>query len=79
MLRTAGFVDVEVVDLTEEYGATQRRWIDAHGRHEIGMRAALGDEVFDERLAMRRRTMQLISDGLLSRFRYVGRRPTRSR
>ena len=34
MLRTAGFVDIEVRDDTEEYRATQLRWMSASERYE---------------------------------------------
>ncbi len=74
LLRTAGFRDVEAHDQTQEYGATQRRWIDATIRYEHGLRAALGDEAYEERSETRRVTLEAIDAGILARFRYVARR-----
>ncbi len=74
MLRTAGFVDVEARDDTDEYHATQRRWLDASQRHEAALRTAMGDDAYDERLATRHATLRAITDGLLARFRYSATR-----
>jgi hypothetical protein len=74
LLRTAGFVDIEPHDETDEYRSTQLRWMAASDRHEAGMRRAMGDDAYDERLAMRRQTSAAIEDGLLSRFRYTAAR-----
>ncbi len=71
LLRSAGFVGVTTTDLTDEYGATQQRWIDATERYEEAIRAAVGDETFDERMASRHSTRRAIDSGLLSRFLYT--------
>ena len=71
LLRSAGFVDVVVTDLTADYRATQRRWMDATERRELAMRGVMGDQMYDERLATRRETLQAIDDGLLTRFLYT--------
>ena len=74
LLRSAGFVDIESRDDTAEYLATQLRWIEACARHEEGMRAAMGDETFDESLETRVSTLQAIEEGLLVRYRYTAAR-----
>ncbi len=71
LLGTAGFAAITASDVTTEYEATQRRWIDATDRHEPAIRAATGDDAFDERLATRHRTLRAIRDGLLSRYLYT--------
>ena len=77
LLRSAGLDELEVVDVTRDYERTQRRWIAATDRHEVGIRAAIGDDAYDELVVRRRVTMQAIEDGLLSRFRYLAARPRR--
>jgi hypothetical protein len=74
LLNTAGFVDVEARDETEEYWATQLRWIDAAERYELPMRAAIGDEPYHDRHLKRRATSRAIEGGLLARYRYSATR-----
>ena len=70
LLSTAGFVDVEARDDTEEYRATQLRWIAATERHEAPMRAAIGDDAYHDRHLKRQATLRAIDGGLLARYRY---------
>ncbi len=74
IMGTAGFVDIEAIDLTAEYLQTQRAWISATVNREAGIRAALGDEGFDQRMKDRMDTLRATEDGLLARFLYVARR-----
>jgi len=74
MLRTAGFVDVEVRDDTDEYRATMLRWIAATERHAEAIRAVIGGDAYTERLRSRHEKLSTIEDGLLSRFRYYATR-----
>ena len=74
MLRTAGFDEIDVADCTPQYQATQRRWIAAYERYEPEVRAAIGNEAFDDRTRDRNETRRAIDDGLLSRFLYTARR-----
>jgi len=74
MLRTAGFVDVEVRDDTEEYRATMLRWIAASERHAEAIRAVIGADAYTERLRSRYEKLSTIEHGLLSRFRYYASR-----
>ncbi len=71
LLHTAGFTDVTAVDLTDEYASTQRRWIAAFERHSLAIRRVIGEDEFDERIAVRHQTLRAIEDGVLSRFRYT--------
>lgn len=72
-MRSAGFVDIVAADWTNEYRATQRRWIGAAARHEQPLRASMGDELFDERVTYRRRTLAALDEGLLARYLYSAR------
>lgn len=74
LLRSAGFIKVDVADLTAEYLATQRRWLAATLRHEEGLCSALGDEAVREGRVRRRRTLGAIEDGLLQRTLYTATR-----
>lgn len=71
MLDTAGFRDVEVVDLTAEYLATVRRWVVAREEHFDELAAILGPEDVRERITNGNNTAAAISDGLLVRTQYL--------
>lgn len=75
LLRTAGFTEIEAVDITADYRATLHRWISATERREPEVRLAMGDEAFDERMSYRRDAANAIDEGLLKRFQYTGTRP----
>jgi hypothetical protein len=72
ILRSAGFAEIDAVDLTAEYLATQRRWLAATLRHEDGLCGVLGDDAVREGLERRRRTVAAIEEGLLLRTLYTG-------
>ncbi len=74
LLRSAGFGEIEAVDVTAEYRATQARWIDAMADHEADLRQSMGDEPYDERAGRRRETLDAIDAGLLARFCYTATR-----
>lgn len=74
MLRTAGFSEIAVSDVTEDYRRTQQRWIDATARHETEIRPLIGHEDYDDRQRTRAETVQAIDDGLLCRTLYSARR-----
>jgi hypothetical protein len=79
LLRSAGFIEIDEVDVTAEYLATQRRWLAATLRHEEGLRAVLGDDGVHEGIERRRRTVDAIEGGLLSRTLYSATRSHRLR
>jgi hypothetical protein len=74
LFRSAGFIEVDAVDLTAEYLATQRRWLAATLQYEVGLRDALGDDVVREGIERRRRTVGAIEEGLLLRTLYAATR-----
>ncbi len=74
LLRTSGFVDVEVVDLTAEYRLTQQAKIDETERHREELIALVGREEYEESRRRRRNAIEAIDAGLLRRRLYVARR-----
>ena len=77
MLRTAGFGQISSTNITAEYRSTLRRWLDATDRHEKLIRGIVGNDTYDERAAQRKRDLQAVDDGLLSRFVYTATRAAR--
>jgi hypothetical protein len=77
MLRTAGFAVISATDVTAEYRSTLRRWLDATNRHEASIREIIGNDTYEERSAQRKRDLQGVDDGLLSRFIYTAARSAR--
>lgn len=75
LLRSAGFVDVSVIDLSTEYASTLGRWIEANERRESAIREVVGSEAFDERATSRLETLRAIEDGILARTQYTATRP----
>ncbi|MGK0276007.1 MAG: hypothetical protein ACI9N0_002394 [Ilumatobacter sp.] len=74
LLRSAGFNEIDEVDQTAEYLATQHRWLAATLRHEEGLRLALGGDAVEEGIGRRRRTVNAIEEGLLLRTLYTATR-----
>ena len=79
LLRSAGFIEIDEVDVTTEYLATQRRWLAATLRHEEGLRSVLGDDAVHEGIERRQRTVDAIEEGLLTRTLYSATRSHRLR
>lgn len=74
LLDSAGFTDVDEIDVTDDYRATLLRWLIATERREPAIRAVTGDEFFDERTANRRRSLAAIDDGIIQRRMYTAAR-----
>lgn len=75
LLRSAGFVDVEVIDLTSEYFETVAAWRRERARREVAYRMAVGAEAAADGLERGTVALQAIEAGLLLRTLYVARRP----
>src|SRR5262245_3357952 len=75
MLATAGFVDVESVDVTAEFTRTLQAWIDAWSAHEQELLDLIGNDALEERKQDRRAMRTGIDEHLLRRTLYVARRP----
>ena len=79
LMRRAGFVDVDVIDQTEQFRATAAAWISEWDEHRDALVALHGDAAFDTRQQERRTQLQAVDDGLLRRSLVTGRRPASTR
>jgi hypothetical protein len=66
-LRQAGFADIEIVDVTDEYALTLSESIRVREVEATQLRDLIGMDVFAEGQADRRRELTAINDGLLQR------------
>jgi cyclopropane fatty-acyl-phospholipid synthase-like methyltransferase len=62
----AGFVEVDVVDVTDAFLVTARSWLSEWSRHEAELRPILGDDL-DERRSDRQDLIRGVEEGLLKR------------
>ena len=75
LLASAGFVDVDEVDLTAEFAATGQAWIDQWDQHADELIHLEGEAAFDERQRGRRTQLRAIEDGLLRRGLFSATKP----
>ena len=75
LLASAGFVDIEAVDLTPEFAATGQAWVDQWDEHAEELTQLEGRRAFAERQRGRRMQLRAIEDGLLRRGLFTARRP----
>ena len=71
LLSSAGFSSVEEIDLTDEFMATARAWLEGRRRYRDELIAAEGREPFDEREADSTRQLNAIESGLLRRSLFI--------
>lgn len=79
LLRSAGFVQIEERDVTDDYLRIQRALYEANARHERSQRRVQGAAQFEERQGNRRRTLEQIEAGMLKRSLLLARKPSRGR
>lgn len=77
LLRSAGFVEVDERDLTDDYYATATRKLAVAEQFADEMTEMLGRKDYDEMQAERRLAVAAIDAGLLRRSLFVARRPRR--
>jgi hypothetical protein len=77
LLRSAGFVNIEATDVTDEYLRVQRAVYEANERHARALRRVQGPGVFEERQRNRSRTLENIEAGVLRRSLFVAERARR--
>jgi hypothetical protein len=75
LLRSAGFVDVEQVDITPAFERTARAWIEECTEHADELAAIEGADLFADRQVERGVQLRAIEDGLLQRAMLSARRP----
>lgn len=74
LLTSAGFGEVEQIDVTDDYRTTLERWL-RHARRLGGALAALEPAgCFAERIEERETTRAAVAQGLLRRGLFVARR-----
>jgi hypothetical protein len=71
LMTAAGFEDVEVTDLTEEFATTAQAWFEEYNEHEDELRSLLGAE-FDELCSNRGDMLGGLREGLLQRVLVAG-------
>jgi hypothetical protein len=77
LLRSAGFVEIDEVDVTAAYLDTARAWLRHRQEFEAGLAALEPPGAFADKLACRRRAIALIEAGHLRRSLLIATRPNR--
>jgi hypothetical protein len=75
-LASAGFVDIDEIDLTDEFVSTGRAWIDEWEEHAEELARLEGRAAFEERQRDRRVQLRAVEDGLLRRGLFSASRPS---
>jgi hypothetical protein len=75
LLLSAGFVDIDVLDLTDEFAATARAWIDGWQQNAGELAAIESPAAIEQRQRDRHRQLGAIEDGLLRRGLFSATRP----
>ena len=74
LVAAAGFVDIEVLDVTEDFHSTANAWVAQWSRHEDELRPILG-ELLDERTTHHKEMIAGAEQGLLKRLLITARKP----
>lgn len=74
LVRAAGFVEIEEVDVTEEFARTARGWYEARERHAADMRELEGEAEFAQGQAGRKERLEFIEAGWLRRSLFTAAR-----
>jgi hypothetical protein len=72
LLEAAGFARIVVIDATQDFLETARRWLTHASELEGELRSVLGDVLFDEQQADRRDLIGAVEEGLLCRALFMG-------
>ncbi len=75
LLEQAGFVEVDEEDATPGYRAAAARWLAEAQEMEADLRAAMGDEVFEDKQRRRRDRLDDIDEGLVGRAMLIAQNP----
>ena len=77
-LRQAGFVEVREIDVTTEFRATIKAWLEATEHHRDELKHA-DASLFEEQQGDRRLMLAAVTDGLLRRSLLLAARPSSGR
>jgi hypothetical protein len=75
LLSSAGFVDIDELDLTSGFAATARAWLTASEAHAAELAELERPGAFQQRQRDRRNLLRAIEDGLLRRALLSAARP----
>ena len=75
LLRSAGFVEIDVLDVTDEFAATARGWLEEADRHADALASLEAPGRFAQRQRERRMLLAAIEDGLLRRGLFSAVKP----
>ncbi len=75
LLERAGFVDIAVEDVTADYRKTSSAWLTDLMADEAEMSRLFGSDVFFEKIAGHRGSIEAIDDGYLRRSLVMARKP----
>ena len=75
LLASAGFVDIDLFDVTAEFAVTARAWLSEAETHADALAAVEAPGAFDERQRERRTQLAAVEDGLLKRGMLSATRP----
>ncbi|MDQ1710046.1 MAG: hypothetical protein QOG49_1431 [Frankiaceae bacterium] len=78
LMRSAGFVDIETLDCTDQFAQTMRAWHDRSEELADELIAVISREVFEERQSDRRAALAAIEAGVQRRELIVGSARTRT-
>jgi len=75
LLRSAGYVDIEALDVTRAFLDTTRAWIEQRQRHARELAALQPPGAFEQRQRDHRAQLAATEEGLLRRGLFSGKRP----
>lgn len=75
LLAEAGFVDITVTDVTDEYERVLTAWIRAWETGSVELVELLGEEEFSDRQSRRHRALRSIREGLVVRYWITASKP----
>jgi hypothetical protein len=71
LVEAAGFTSIELSDITDAFHTIMLRWLEAAMDLETDLRIALGDDVFEDKLASRKETLRETEAGDLRRLLFT--------
>jgi hypothetical protein len=74
-LRAAGFIEVTESDLSDEFAAVARGWIEQWDIHRSDMEQIWGEDAFRQRQQERRSSLRATREGILRRSLFTALRP----
>jgi hypothetical protein len=75
MMRQAGFANIRVEDVSNDYLAVAKALLEARGAEAEAMGELIGVEELEERQQRMRRAITALQEGVLGRYLITGRRP----